>query len=164
MWSELGGVDRFSKQTVLIATRKNATTEEVYDLFWIFSVFGIPKRITSDRDKKFKTEKWQNLMKGTEGKSQELQVYFRIYMDYQQTNWIRLCPIDLSSCSRMVKISVTQVPNLDPALAHTYRTSGAGGQIMHPSDRPAGGGEPSPQVFHTSHMLIEMPSMLRFWV
>jgi hypothetical protein len=61
---------------------------------------------------------------------------------------------DISSRSRMGKISVTQVPNLDPALVHTYRTSGGGGQrFMHPSDRPAGGGEPSSQAFRTSRML-----------
>ena len=54
--------------------------------------------------------------------------------------------------------SVTQVPNLDPSLVHTYRTSGGGGQrFMHPSDRPAGGGEPSSQCFRASRMLVEMP-------
>ena len=64
---------------------------------------------------------------------------------------------DLSSRGRMVKISVTQVPNPDPVLAHAYKTSRANGQIMHPSDHPTGGGEPSPQAFRTSRMLIEMP-------
>ena len=106
-------VDQFSKQTILIPTRKNANTEEVYDLLWerVFSVFGIPERMTSDRDKIFKTEKWKELMNEigttvvlstsyhqqtdgqTERKIQELQVYFRIYMDYQQTNWLHICPI-----------------------------------------------------------------------
>jgi hypothetical protein len=28
---------------------------------------------------------------------------------------------------------------------------------MHPSDRPAGGGEPSSQAFRASRMLVEMP-------
>ena len=52
------------------------------------------------------------------------------------------------------------LPNLDPSLVHTYRTScsGGGGQrFMHPSDRLAGGGEPSSQAFRTGRMLVEMP-------
>jgi hypothetical protein len=106
-------VDQFSKQTILIPTRKNAKTEETYDLLWerVFSVFGIPKRMISDRDKIFRTERWKNLMNEigstvvlstayhqqtdgqTERKIQELQVYFRIYMDYQQKNWLQICPM-----------------------------------------------------------------------
>ena len=37
-------VDTFSKYTVLIPTRKDATTEEIYHLLWerVFAVFGVP--------------------------------------------------------------------------------------------------------------------------
>jgi hypothetical protein len=51
-------VDQFSKQTILIPTRKSANTAEVYDLLWerVFAIFGIPERMTSDRDKIF----WQD--------------------------------------------------------------------------------------------------------
>jgi len=124
-------VDQFSKQTVLMATRKHATTEEIYDLFWerIFPVFGIPKRITSDRDKIFKTEKWQNLMKEigttqilstanhqqtdgqTERKIQELQVYFRTYMDYQQPNWVKLCPLAQYAINDATSTAIGETPN-----------------------------------------------------
>src|SRR5467141_54427 len=41
----------------------------------------------------------------------------------------------LSSRSRMGKISMTEAPNLDPSLVHTYRTSGGHGQrFVHLSD------------------------------
>jgi hypothetical protein len=98
-------VDAFSKFTVLLPTRKEATTEEVYHLLWerIFAVFGIPKR--SDRDKIFKTAKWAEKMKSigseqllssshhqqTDGQSerkiQEIQAYYRHYLSYDQENW-----------------------------------------------------------------------------
>jgi len=59
-------VDRFSKQTILIPTRKKATTGEIFHLLWerVLAIFGIPEAMTSDRDKIFRTEKWQKLMKG----------------------------------------------------------------------------------------------------
>ena len=51
-------VDIFSKQTILIPARKNMNTKEIFHLMWerIFSVFGIPEIIISDRDKIFKSE------------------------------------------------------------------------------------------------------------
>lgn len=59
-------VDIFSKQTILIPARKNMNIKEIFHLMWerIFSVFGIPERIISDRDKIFKPEEWQRLTKG----------------------------------------------------------------------------------------------------
>jgi hypothetical protein len=106
-------VDVFSKFTILIPTRKEATTEEVYHLLWerVFAVFGIPMRMLSDRDKIFKTVTWAEKMKTigsrqvlstahhqqTDGQSerkiQELQAYYRHYLDYDQENWIELAPI-----------------------------------------------------------------------
>jgi hypothetical protein len=58
-------VDTFSKKAILIPTKKNANTEEIFHLLWerIFAVFGIPRVIISDRDRIFKTEKWANKMK-----------------------------------------------------------------------------------------------------
>src|SRR5882762_3231823 len=57
-------VDTFSKQTILIPTRKTATTEEIFHLLWerVFSVFGIPDEMLSDQDKIFKTKRWRELM------------------------------------------------------------------------------------------------------
>jgi hypothetical protein len=106
-------VDTFSMQTILIPTKKTATTEEIFQLMWerVFSVFGIPTKMLSDRDRIFKTEKWHRLMKNigseqvlatayhqrtdgqTERKIQEIRAYFRHYLDYEQKNWIELTPI-----------------------------------------------------------------------
>src|SRR4029077_19542798 len=53
-------VDRLSKYTILIPTKTDATTAEVIELLWrsVFSVFGIPQTITSDRDKIFRSDRW----------------------------------------------------------------------------------------------------------
>jgi hypothetical protein len=56
---------------------------------------------------------------------------------------------DLSHRSRMGKISATQVP--------TGLRGGGGQRFMHPSDRRAGGGEPSSQAFRASRILVKMP-------
>src|SRR4029077_7868479 len=105
-------VDRFSKQTILIPTWKTITTEEVIELLWkyVFSVFGTPQTITSDRDKLFRSEKWKETMKEliiestmstaehqqTDGQSerkiQEIQQYLRNFLDFTQRNWIQLLP------------------------------------------------------------------------
>jgi hypothetical protein len=56
---------------------------------------------------------------------------------------------------------MTEAPNLDPSLVHTYRTSGRHGQrFVHLSDLPAGGGEPWSQAFRVSRMLVEMPCLV----
>jgi hypothetical protein len=53
-------IDKFFKQTVLIPTKKTATTDEIFHLLRerVFAIYGIPESITSDRDKTFRTEKW----------------------------------------------------------------------------------------------------------
>src|SRR5882762_10729960 len=124
-------VDTFSKQTILIPTRKTATTEEIFQLLWerIFSVFGIPETILSDRDRIFKTEKWQKLMNEigstqllstayhqrtdgqTERKIQELRAYFRHYLDYEQRNWIELTPIAQYALNDAINASTGETPN-----------------------------------------------------
>ena len=106
-------VDTFSKMTILIPTKKTATCEEIFHLFWerVFSVFGIPDSVLSDRDKIFKTQKWRELMRKigseqklstayhqqtdgqTERKIQELRAYYRHYLEYEQKNWRELTPI-----------------------------------------------------------------------
>ena len=60
-------VDTLSKQTVLIATRKNTNSEEIFHLLWerIFAIFGIPRVIISDRDRIFKTERWASKMRNS---------------------------------------------------------------------------------------------------
>ena len=124
-------VDRFSKQTILIPTRKKATTEEIFHLLWerIFAIFGIPETMTSDRDKIFRTEKWQQLMKGmgakqvlstahhqqidgqTERKIQEIQSYLRNYLDYDQRNWLELTPIAQYALNDAQSAATGETPN-----------------------------------------------------
>ena len=124
-------VDRFSKFTVLIPTRKEATTEEIYELMWtyIFAVFGLPEQMTSDRDKIFKTARWEILMKNdgvrtilstahhqqTDGQSerkiQEVQTYFRIYMDFNQKNWKKICPTAQYAMNNAESAVTKETPN-----------------------------------------------------
>jgi hypothetical protein len=124
-------VDKFSKQTILIPTRKTATTEEVFYLLWerVFSVFGIPDSILSDRDRIFKTERWQQLMKEvgavqllstayhqrtdgqTERKIQEIRAYFRYYLDYEQKNWVELTPIAQYALNDAKSAATGETPN-----------------------------------------------------
>ena len=124
-------VDRFSKYTILIPTRKEATTEEVYELLWthVFAVFGIPEQMTSDQDKIFKTTRWKTLMKNdgiktvlstahhqqTDGQSerkiQEVQTYFRIYMDFKQKNWKKICPVAQYSLNDAESSVTKETPN-----------------------------------------------------
>jgi hypothetical protein len=123
-------VDRFSKQTILIPTRKKATTEEIFHLLWerVFAIFGIPETMTSDRDKIFRTEKWQQLMKGmgarilstahhqqtdgqTERKIQEIQSYLRNYLDYDQRNCLELTPIARYALNDAQSATTGETPN-----------------------------------------------------
>jgi hypothetical protein len=124
-------VDTFSKFTVLIPTRKEATTEEIYHLLWerVFSVFGIPLRMLSDRDKIFKTVKWAEKMETigskqvlstahhqqTDGQSerkiQELQAYYRHYLDYDQENWIELAPAAQYALNDVLNATTGETPN-----------------------------------------------------
>jgi reverse transcriptase-like protein/integrase-like protein/chromodomain-containing protein len=124
-------VDTFSKATVLIPTRKEATTDEVYHLLWerVFAVYGIPKRMLSDRDKIFKTTRWADKMKEigsqqilstahhqqTDGQSerkiQELQAYYRHYLDYSQQDWVELTPVAQFALNDVINSSTGETPN-----------------------------------------------------
>jgi hypothetical protein len=96
----------------------------------VFSIFGIPDDILSDRDKIFKTIKWQQLMKDigseqrlstayhqqtdgqTERKIQELRVFFRHYIDYEQKNWIKLTPMVQYAINDAMSATTGETPNL----------------------------------------------------
>ena len=124
-------VDSFSKYTILVPTSKTATTEEIFQLMWerVFAIFGVPKRMISDRDKLFKTEKWQALMKSimatiqlstayhqqtdgqTERKIQEIRAYLRHYLDYEQTNWVELTPITQYALNDAKSATTGETPN-----------------------------------------------------
>jgi integrase-like protein len=122
----------FSKMTILIPTRKTATCEEIFQLLWerVFSIFGIPEDILSDRDKIFKTDKWQRLMRKigskqrlstahhqqtdgqTERKIQELRAYLRHYLDYEQTNWIEITPLAQLAVNDAISATTGETPQL----------------------------------------------------
>jgi Integrase zinc binding domain/Chromo (CHRromatin Organisation MOdifier) domain len=131
-WDELlVVVDTFSKQTVLIPTRKTADTEEIFHWLWerIFSIFGIPRTMLSDRDRIFKTKKWADLMKDigatqilstahhqqtdgqTERKIQELQAFYRHYMDFTQENWISISPLAQYMANDARSATTGETPN-----------------------------------------------------
>jgi len=135
-------VDRFSKFTVLIPTKKEENTEGILRLLWkcVFAIFGIPETITSDRDKIFKTEKWRQLMKDitvihvlstahhqqtdgqTERKLQEVQAYLRNYLSYEQNNWIELTPVMQYALNDAASSATGVTPNL--AVFGTERKGG----------------------------------------
>jgi hypothetical protein len=124
-------VDTFSKQTILIPTKKNANTEEMFHLLWerIFAVFGIPRVIISDRDRIFRTERWANKMKDigaiqilstahhqqtdgqTERKIQEMQAFYRHYLDYEQKNWNEITPIIQYAMNDAQSTATGKTPN-----------------------------------------------------
>jgi reverse transcriptase-like protein/integrase-like protein/chromodomain-containing protein len=124
-------VDTFSKFTVLLPSRKEVTTEEAYHLLWerVFAVFGIPRKMLSDRDKIFKTERWSDKMKAigseqvlstshhqqTDGQSerkiQELQAYYRHYLSYNQENWIDLTPVAQLALNDVINATTGETPN-----------------------------------------------------
>ena len=64
-------INRLSKRVHLIPTRKSADTPEVARLFIdnVFKLHGLPRTIVSDRDAKFTSKFWTELMKqlGCEG-------------------------------------------------------------------------------------------------
>jgi hypothetical protein len=97
---------------ILIAAWKDINTREAIELSWryVFSVFGIPKTSTSDRDKLFRSKEWKSEMskigvevilstaehQQTDGQSerkiQEVEQFLRNYLDHDQKNWIQLLP------------------------------------------------------------------------
>lgn len=58
-------VDKLSKRVVLVPMKKTTSAEEVAHLFeaHVFSKFGVPERITSDRDTKFTARYWKSILK-----------------------------------------------------------------------------------------------------
>ena len=123
-------VDTFSKYTVLIPTRKDATTEEIYHLLWerVFAIFGVPEEMVTDRDKIFKTDRWAKMMKEigvkrvlstayhqqTDGQSerkiQEIQAYYRHYLSYNQENWMELAPVAQTALNDATSASSGETP------------------------------------------------------
>jgi hypothetical protein len=125
------GGDRFSKYAILIPSRTDDDTEVVFQLLWekVFSVFGIPETITSDRDKIFRSKKWITLMRllrcqqilstsnhqqtdgQTERKIQEIHTYFRNYLDFNQKNWAKMLPVAQYALNDAINATTGQTPS-----------------------------------------------------
>jgi len=160
-------VDKFSKFTILIPTRKEATIEEIFQLLWerVFSIFGIPDSILSDRDKIFKTLKWQQLMKDigsgqilstayhqqtdgqTERKIQEVRVFFRHYLDYEQKNWIKLAPMVQYAINDAISATTGETPNFV-----TFGTERKLGEDLRMSEE----GTTHQEIMATIHQQVKM--------
>eukprot|EP00171_Calliarthron_tuberculosum_P021854 IDg21854t1 len=56
-------IDKLSKRGIFIPTTKNVTAQQVAQLFQdrLFSLHGVPVKIISDRDPKFKSHYWASL-------------------------------------------------------------------------------------------------------
>jgi hypothetical protein len=106
-------VDRFSKMALFVPTHNEINAEGTTDLFikHVFSQFGLPDDIVSDRGATFTSKFTRTLMHHlqikqklstafhpqTDGQTERinsiLEQYLRCYVDYQQSNWSDLLPI-----------------------------------------------------------------------
>lgn len=106
-------VDRLTKMSLFIPTRKTLDTPDLANLFLthVFSKHGTPSDIVSDRGKHFVSRFWSSLCSllgiksnlstayhpetdgQTERINQILEQYLRIYINYQQDDWADLLPL-----------------------------------------------------------------------
>ena len=106
-------VDRLSKQVHLIPTRDQATARQTAQIFLerVFAQHGMPVSIVSDRDSKFTSEFWQELMgllgttlkmssarhPETDGQSERtirtISQYLRSFVKYNQKDWDSWLPL-----------------------------------------------------------------------
>jgi transposase InsO family protein len=106
-------VDRMSKQVIFIPCHDNITSAQLAELFVIhvFSKHGVPTNVTLDRGLEFVSAFFRALSEalnmnlwftsgyhpqangGTKRVNQTLEVYLRMYCDYQQDNWKELLPL-----------------------------------------------------------------------
>jgi hypothetical protein len=106
-------VDRLTKAALFIEcnTTDNAPTLATLYLKHVFSKHGVPHDIVSDRGKLFVSKFWSSLCKllsiksnlstayhpetdgQTERTNQILEQYLRLYINYQQDDWVSLLPL-----------------------------------------------------------------------
>jgi hypothetical protein len=106
-------VDRLTKMALFIPTFSDIDAGEVAMLFlrYVFAKHGTPSDIISDRGKHFTSRFWTSLcellgIKGnlstayhpqtdgqTERVNQILEQYLRVYINYQQDDWVNLLPL-----------------------------------------------------------------------
>lgn len=100
-------IDRYSKMAHFIPTTNQINAERLASLLWVHVVkyHGIPRTIVSDRDPRFTSAIWRNLMKGwgselrmstsyhpqtdgqTENANKTLEIMLRAYVNENQTDW-----------------------------------------------------------------------------
>jgi hypothetical protein len=106
-------VDRLTKYAYFIPWKKTGTAEDAAYAFYkyVYANHGMPEEIISDRDTRFTSAFWKSLMGlmgtrqaistafhpqtdgQTERTNQTLETYLRHYVNYRQTNWVRLLPV-----------------------------------------------------------------------
>lgn len=103
-------IDRLTKQATFIPTKRTIDTVGLVELFIqdIFSKYGVPNHITSDKDSKFVLRFFRLLANTlnirlhftsgyhpeansqTEYTNKMLEQYLRIFCTYQQSDWLQL--------------------------------------------------------------------------
>ncbi|GAM88161.1 hypothetical protein ANO11243_061920 [Dothideomycetidae sp. 11243] len=106
-------VDRLTKYCYFVPMLTRATAEDMAFVFLktIVSRHGVPKELITDRDKLFTSQFWQSFTDQigthhklstsfhpqtdgqTERMNQTLEQYLRCYLNYEQTNWVKLLPL-----------------------------------------------------------------------
>ena len=106
-------MDRFTKRTHLIQCKQTDGAKEIATLFIenIFRHHGLPSDIVSDRDTRFTSEFWNEVMKTleislsmgtafhpqtdgqTERQNRVIEEMLRHFVNYNQDNWVELLPI-----------------------------------------------------------------------
>ncbi|GBG71138.1 hypothetical protein CBR_g8440 [Chara braunii] len=124
-------VDRFSKYAVFVPLPAEARTDVVIQKFFDFWVSenGIPLSIVSDRDSRFTSQNWQELMRvygskllmssghhpETNGQTEQmnkiLQQVLRMYIRPDQVNWDEMLPKVASAYNNSVHLSTCRTPN-----------------------------------------------------
>jgi len=104
--------DRLTKYGYFLPYKEGSTAKDLAYLFMrhVASAHGTPQEIISDRDKLFTSKFWETLMDQlgihhkmstayhpqtdgqTERLNQTLEQYLRMYVDYDQKNWVTLLP------------------------------------------------------------------------
>jgi hypothetical protein len=105
-------IDRFTKYTRYLPVNKTITAKQLADLLYteVFLRHGAPDTLVSDRGSTFTSQFWSDLCYHlntekrlstafhpqtdgqTERQNQELESFLRMYMNYDQDNWVSLAP------------------------------------------------------------------------
>ena len=137
-------VDKLTKYAHFLPTTTTATASDSARLYVdsIFAFHGLPKRIVSDRDAKFKSNFWQGLMAmlgtqlsmstafhpetdgQTERTNRTLEQMLRFYVNYKQDNWDLLLPVLQFAVNNAEQASTGHTPfflnhGRHPNLPHT---------------------------------------------